>query len=122
MTTDTTARTVRTIWEVWTYDVWGNAADGYEVNDRSCIARAYPINAPVTRYNAGTPGEFDGAYPTDAQIREALGLRDDAEIACDGDDMGIYVESAEDGYPLGELICTSHESLSPVRAVRAEAE
>lgn len=33
-------RTVKTEWRYATYDVWGNASDGYEVNDGIPQARA----------------------------------------------------------------------------------
>jgi hypothetical protein len=107
-------RTVETTWEVWDYDVWGNEVDGYEVNDRFCVSRDYPLTLAVEVNNAGTPHEFESAYPTDKQLREALGIKPRAKVETDGDDITIYVTSA-DGYPLGELSCTSHESLSPIK-------
>ena len=103
-----------TTWDVWTYDVWGNEEDGWDVNDRACVGRDVPLTLPVTRYNVGSPHEFAGASPSDAQIRDVLGLRR-IRIETDGDDTTIHVTRARDGYPLGELYCTSHASLSPVR-------
>ena len=91
------------VWEVWTYDVWGNAEDGWDVNDRHCLHRRYEIASPVEVCNPGTPAEFEAASPTDAQIREALGLVEDAAIDTDGDDHYITVDASEDAYPLGEL-------------------
>lgn len=108
------ARTEMTTWDVWTYDVWGNEDDGYEVNDRYNQHRDYEIECAVEVYNAGTPQQFESAYPSDEQIREALGLRDSCQFETDGDDLTIYVNTV-DGYPLGELNCTSHESLSAIR-------
>lgn len=109
------AGTVRTIWEVWTYDVWGNAEDGWEVNDRCCVNRKCVIYAPATTYNVGTSEEFRGAKPSDKQIAEAFGLVKNTRIDIDGDDTCIYVTLASQaGYPIGELICMSHDSLSPV--------
>ena len=79
-------------WRVWTYDVLGNAEDGYEVNDRS--DHGY-IDLP--------------AEPTDEQILDALKgwiLNDDvklSDIEIGGDDMSITVDDASDGYPLAGL-------------------
>lgn len=111
-------QTVATTWEVWTYDVWGNARDGYEVNDRSCLAREYPLRLTVETFNEGKAGEFQGASPSDRQLREAFGL-ERIKIDTDGDDLTIYVRRARDGYPIGELTCTSHTSLSPIRSLEA---
>ncbi len=105
----------RTLWEIWTYDVWGNTKDGFEVNDRYCYTRKHLIVCPIRRWNTGAPGEFESADPGDRQIRRALGLggmRDRIEV--DGDDMSIYVANARNGKPIGELLCVSHESLSPI--------
>ena len=110
----TKKETIETTWELWTYDVWGNARDGYEVNDRSCFDRGFPMTLTVEVNNPGTDLEFKSAYPTKAQIRNAFDL---TNIALDlgGDDRSIYVNRARDGYPLGEMFCISHESLSPIR-------
>lgn len=108
---------VRTTWAVWTYDVWGNARDGYEVNDRRCLDRACELVLPLTMHNVGQPSEFGSAAPTNRQLREAFGLDPRVKIDVDGDDLAIYVSRARDGYPIGEMFCTSHESLSPVEAI-----
>jgi hypothetical protein len=111
----TKRETIETTWEIWDYDVWGNARDGYEVNDRSCIDRAYPLTLTVTTYNHDTSQQFRAAYPTDKQIKRALGIKPRVRIETDGDCITIYVNASRDGYPLGEMYCTSHESLSPIR-------
>lgn len=105
---------IDTTWELRTYDVWGNATDGYEVND-SFRSGEVTIRCKVEVNNAGTPQEFLSASPSDSQIRRALSLRR-FKLETDGDDLTIYVNRARDGYPLGELYCTSHDSLSPIRA------
>ena len=107
-----TRKYLNTVWEAWTYDVWGNARDGYDVNDRSCFNRAYPIRLTIQTHNQGTEREFQSAHPSDAQIRKLFGVR--CRIETDGDAEHIYVTRARDGYPIGELHCTSHE-LSPIR-------
>lgn len=107
--------TITTAWEVWTYDVWGNARDGYDVNDRRCHDRAHALTLTIDTHNPGKPGEFRAAYPTDKQIRAVFGVR--CQIETDGDDMAIYVRRVRDGYPIGELINVSHASLSPIRTL-----
>jgi hypothetical protein len=106
-----------TTWELWSYDVWGNATDGYDVNDRSCFDRSYEMSLKRETFNAGKPGEFIGAYPSDYQIKKAFGIG--CAIETDGDDLTIYITRKSDGYPLGEMFCTSHDSLSPVRVKTA---
>jgi len=105
---------VDTQWETASYDVWGNSRDGFEVNDVYRHHEPINIRIRVEVNNAGTPHEFESAYPTDAQIRQALGLRT-FKLETDGDDLTIYVNRARDGYPCGELSCISHDSLSPIR-------
>jgi hypothetical protein len=108
---------VQTAWSTRTYDVWGNAKDGYDVND----ARS---GSDVTLYlkietaNAGTPQAFQHAHPTDSQIKKELGIS--CKISTDGDDVHIGIERARDGYPIGELQCFSHESLSPIQNMETQ--
>ena len=71
---------------LYTYDVWGNARDGFEVNNR--YHRADDIELPEC--------------PSDKDIRKALGIK--VAIETDGDDMTIYVNRASNGKPLCELI------------------
>lgn len=109
-----TGKTIETRWEVRTYDVWGNAKDGYEVND-SYRKPDVDLTLEVNKHNVGTPSEFEYATPTDAQIREVFGLKKNVSIETDGDDTHIYINAGKDSYPVGELYCLSHESLSPIR-------
>ena len=111
---------IETTWEMRTYDVWGNAKDGYEVND-SFRAGSVSFRLPVQTHNAGTPMEFNSASPSDSQLRAAFGVSR-IQIETDGDDLTVYVNRARDSYPLGELFCTSHESLSPIRPVAIPQE
>ena len=106
--------TIETVWELRTYDVWGNSKDGYDVNDSFVVDRGYPLTLAVTINNHGTSQEFLSAYPTDRQIRKALDLRS-IQLDLEGDDLTIYVNRESNGYPLGEVRCVSHESLSPIR-------
>ncbi len=104
---------IKTTWEVRTYDVWGNAKDGYEVND-TFRQGTVELNVPQTKYNIGSPGEFIGAFPSDRQIKQTFGVN--CQVSTDGDDLTVYVTRRRDDYPIGELLCISHASLSPVRA------
>jgi hypothetical protein len=113
-------KTMDTTWECWTYDVWGNARDGYDVNDRSCFTREAHIRVKLIEYNPGTPHAFIAGNPTDDQIKRLFGIG--CQIDTDGDDVSIYITRARDGYPLGEMRCTSHRSLSPVHVVNLGEE
>lgn len=105
---------IKTLWEMRTYDVLGNPRDGYEVND-SYSHGTVEIPCRVETYNVGTDGEFKGAYPSDTAIRRVFGLGPRVKISLDGDDISIYVSREHDGYPIGELNCISHTSLSPIK-------
>lgn len=108
-----TKRRVQTTWDVFTYDVWGNAVDGYDVNDRFRYASDLPILLTIETFNPGTDRAFDAASPSDWKLRQIFGVS--CAIDTDGDDLTIYVNRTRDGYPIGELHCTSHASLSPIR-------
>ena len=103
---------IKTTWEIWTYDVWGNKRDGYEVNDRFCINRNKELILKVESFNTGTPREFESASPSDYAIKKIFGVS--CDIESNGDDTQIFVERKSDGLPVGELNCTSHKSLSPI--------
>ncbi len=107
------SKTILTTWQLRRYDVWGNAKDGYEVNDMYTTG-SVELRLTVNRYNAGTPQEFETATPSNDQIRKAFGLGK-IRLDIDGDDMQIEVSREHDGCPLGSMLCTSHISLSPVR-------
>lgn len=112
-------RTIVTTWETATYDVWGNAKDGYEVND---VYRGSEVELRLTLQvnNAGTAHEFISASPSDRQLKRVFGVG--CRIDTDGDDMHVTVNRERDGYPIGELRCISHESLSPVREFKGKGE
>src|SRR5690349_6370035 len=106
------ANKIKTEWELATYDVWGNARDGYDVNDVYRRGSVTLMLEPKT-YNVGTPQQFDSATPSDRQIRRVFGLGR-IQLDIDGDDLTIYIRRMRDDYPIGELHCVSHESLSPI--------
>lgn len=81
-----TAKTAE--WQLVTYDVWGNAEEGYEVND------VYPRGIHTLSI-APTDEEF-------LQItKDALGIECKCEI--DGDDDCVWLTRANDNRPLCEF-------------------
>lgn len=115
----TSKRTITTTWEIATYDVWGNARDGYDVNDVYRQGTVTLVLAVETA-NEGTGYVFEYASPTDRQLRRVFGLGK-VQIDTDGDDLIIYVNRERDSYPIGELRCTSHKSLSPIEPAQQPA-
>lgn len=77
---------------VWTYDVWGNARDGYEVNDRSKFG-TYDVDPSVATDDKATIRFLKeiGLLKAGVQARS---------LEFDGDDKNIYVNASRDGYPL----------------------
>lgn len=105
---------IDTEWECYTYDVWGNEKDGYEVNDRYSHGTV-KLRLPIETANPNTPQAFDHASPSDKQIRDCLDIKPRIHIDVDGDDLTIYARHVSTGYPFGEMHCVSHDSLSPIR-------
>ena|SRR3990167_2528474 len=103
----------KTEWEVWRYEVWGNKTDGYDVNDKFCVNRHCILKLTVNTYNENTSQEFKGAHPSDYALKKLFGVS--CNIDTEGDDLSVYVNRESDGYPIGELSCLSHDSLSPIR-------
>jgi hypothetical protein len=101
---------LKTEWEVWHYDVWGNEEDGYDVNDRHCICRHLTVMCAVKTYNVGTNSQFSSAEIPDKVQLDMFGVASNNQ----GDDTHYYFED-DNGKPLGEMICVSHESLSPIK-------
>ncbi len=74
------------------YDVWGNADDGYEVND------VYPSHTSIELAEGFTDEDVKSA------LREACGCQTNrVTIEDSGAEDCIYINSSEDGKPLGEL-------------------
>lgn len=105
-------KTIKTTWEVWMYDVWGNKQDGYDVNDRTCVNRSLEVNCKVQIANDNTPQRFEYAGLSDYKIKQIFGVSCKLDVW--GDDCTYYVNRESDSYPIGELHCTSHTSLSPI--------
>ena len=105
---------MKTTWQIKTYDVWGNKEDGFEVNDVYNSGEV-TLNIKSEVYNKGLNSEFMAAFPSDYQIGRVFGFRGKLDIS--GDDTTIYVNREVDGFPLGELQCLSHSSLSPIKPI-----
>lgn len=77
---------------VWSYDVWGNAKVGYEVNDRSKFGE-FTTYRSVLEQNKGVLRFLKdiGFLKKSTQLRQ---------LEIEGDDMTIYVNAAKDSYPL----------------------
>lgn len=87
---------------LWTYDVWGNEEDGYEVNNRFSTGTVLEFKVKGTVQNAGTPSEFIGYYLTSSRINRALGC---TGVTWEGDnDFTVYGERPSDRYPECELV------------------
>jgi hypothetical protein len=95
---------VTTTWELWTYDVLGNDRDGWQVNDRCNLSRAFEIVSERIAYNVGRTAECVSDVPSTEEIRRALVnagyLKPSYRIETDGDDCSIEVTQASNGYPL----------------------
>lgn len=114
-----TNRTVIAICEWNTFDVWGNAEDGYDVNE-SYAQEQIEIPAVVTISNMPRlPGAFDryrqfpknsnsfsckmsiSFHIEDKVLQTALGITCPIEV--DGDDEHYTIDRAKDGKPIADL-------------------
>lgn len=86
-------------YRLWTYDVWGNARDGFDVNDRSSHGYV-EIKCRRAIYNAGTVHEFSRWEPTDRQLSRAAGF---SRVSWDGMEGHYTAEQSSNGRPIGEL-------------------
>ena len=102
------------VYRLWTYDVWGNARDGFEVNDRYKQG-IYKIRVRGTVHNQGTPHEFTSFHPTDIQLARALGLRG-AEWEGESNHT-LYATSKRNSRPICELEYLGEESELEVKQV-----
>jgi hypothetical protein len=108
-----TGRTdVVAVCEYRTFDVWGNAKDGYEVNDSfshgeiTVPASVDVMNMPLLPGPDSGSARFESMafasfYLTDRAIKATLGIKGKIEI--DGDDMNYHITRERDGYPLADL-------------------
>lgn len=79
-------------WRIYTYDVWGNAIDGYDVNDI--------FRTPDTfKFNGGSVAELAAAAQKAGYLPMNIEYYDLEWI----DNDLVFVNRAFDGKPLGEL-------------------
>jgi len=96
------AGTIKTVWEVTEYEVWGNEKDGYIVNN-AFRCGTVELEIPKTIVNAGTEYETTVEFPTNAQIREALKIKKYVRLHIDDDGYNVEVAAGKDYYPVGNL-------------------
>lgn len=88
-------------YEVCRYDVWGNARDGWDVNDVWRTGEKIHVTCKRERHNAGTAQEFSTYVPTDRQLNRALGARG---LVWDGEtEHTLFATHSRSGKPVGEL-------------------
>lgn len=103
---------INTQYQTYTYDVWGNELDGYQVNN-VYKSDTVDLTIKLTLHNEGSHNAFYSGSPTDKQIRESLGIKPRVQI--EDNIMAenvIYPEHCSTGYPLGEMRLISHNSLT----------
>lgn len=94
-------------YSLWSYDVWGNAKDGFEVNDRSRCGTVV-IRCRKKVHNEGTPQAFVAYDPTDRQLSRAVGVKG---VEWDGvTDEGFYASARSNGKPICELVYEGDDS------------
>lgn len=106
---ETEQKTVK--YDVWSLDILGNAEDGWDMNDRSCYARAVEFPTMHEVFNQGKEGEFSTDWPTNQQILDMLveiGYFNDSAtldtITIDGDSkFSLWLEQKADGFPVCQL-------------------
>jgi len=98
-------------YDVWSFDVWGNETDGFQINHRSCFQRAVEFPTTHRVFNQGALREFSTDNPSNEQILDTLieigflisGVQLD-EIEIDGEsDFSLWIEDATNGFPICQL-------------------
>lgn len=109
-------------YEVITLDVWGNAKDGFSVNDAFRPGVEIEVTAVEYAFNENTPREFlQFSVSTEHLIlalkREGYIKRNirHTSIGIDGDqDYNLYVEDARNSCPELQLECKTPELFNPI--------
>jgi len=81
--------------EVWTYDVWGNEEDGYEVNDRTKISEYDTNLTELTDKDIKDIIEECFFHPENIDI--------DNNVMCDNPIYLILNDTDHSDYPVGEI-------------------
>jgi hypothetical protein len=84
---------IRKVYTVWSFNVWGNAKDGYEVNDRS---NEGSIELPENC----TDNQIIKALKDSGYLKKG---KHTSSFDIGGDDMVITIDWAKDSYPLFSL-------------------
>jgi len=104
---------ILTKWQTFTYDVWGNKSDGFEVNN---VFGAELVDHVVTLtgHNLDKPElTFYSGSLTDKQVRESLDIKPRVQIEDNiMAENAIYPVHCSTGYPLGEMRLKSPARLS----------
>lgn len=102
---------IQTVWEITSYEVWGNDEDGYQVNN-TFENGTVVLELQVEIANEGTNRQFLYAHPSDSQLND-LGFGN-VQCANGSDNSRIYLECPDTGKPMGMIDLESHDSLSPI--------
>ena len=90
-------------YQLWTYDIWGNARDGFEVNNRYKCG-TIEIKCKLHVYNAGTDFEFADYSPTDLQLSRAVKPNKTIRLSWEGEtEYTLYASNNRNGCPICEL-------------------
>ncbi len=88
--------------QLFSYDVWGNAKDGFEVNSIFATKRVEIIMCKREDFNTGSPSlEFSVYEPTDMQLSRAFNITGGEWDGCEG--RAYYCYSKRNGKPLCEV-------------------
>lgn len=83
-------------WRVWEYDVWGNAEDGWEINDRSELTD-YLFSGRLLELKDESDYTLLEALKKRGWLKSRTRIED---LKIDGDEISILINQAEDDYPL----------------------
>ena len=72
--TETSPATKTRVYTLWTYDLWGNRHDGWNVNNRYKGSEV-TVRCKRQTFNPGTNYEFSDYAPTNRQLNRAVGGR-----------------------------------------------
>lgn len=101
------------VFDVWGLDVWGNAKDGFEVNDRSRSGKLEVVAKQIA-YNVGTPHEFKSWDISDEAFVKALKAQGylkkgihtksvEIDSPSGFEESGVYINEARTSEPLWQL-------------------
>jgi hypothetical protein len=85
--------------DLFTYDVWGNARDGYEVNDRHGLRR----DVTISHQTFNSDSALKKWIKTNFHFKRNVRL---SSIHLDGDERTVYITGGRDEYPIGEIQIT----------------